>query len=219
MDDEHATSFQITLEKIREVAKTIRSSPQRWDVFQAACGSYSISPVTIPLDVPTRWSSSYDMGEQYVYLAKPVNRFLDDCGLEHLKLTASQFEMTELLIVFLMPFKRCTKRFECNANEPEIDYVFFTYNSLFNHIDDVKTALEGATALAAIPSSPYLLDALCSMEEKLKIYYKKTELPTVYGDAMILNPRCKLSLFETDTWSEDDARKYSDGCRQRFLRD
>ena len=57
------------------------------------------------------------------------------------------------------------------------------------------------------------------MEEKLKIYYQKTELPTVYGDAMILNPRCKLSLFETETWSEEDARKYSDSCRQRFLED
>jgi len=159
------------------------------------------------------------MGEQYIYLAKPINRFLDDCGLEHLKLTTSEFEMAELLVVFLMPFKRCTKRFECNAAEPEIDYVFFAYDSLFNHIEDVKTALEGMTALAAIPSSSYLLDALYKMEEKLKIYYQKTELPTVYGDAMILNPRCKLSLFETETWSEEDARKYSDGCRRRFLED
>ena len=187
-DDEDAISFQVTFEKIREVAKTIRSSPQRWDTFQVICKSYSIAPVTIPLDVPTRWSSNYDMGEQYVYLAKPINRFLDDCGLEHLKLTTSEFEMAELLVVFLMPFKRCTKRFECNAAEPEIDYVFFAYDSLFNHIEDVKTALEGMTALAAIPSSSYLLDALYKMEEKLKIYYQKTKLPTVYGDAMILNP-------------------------------
>ena len=186
-------------------------------MFQSACRSYSINPVTIPLDVPTRWSSTYDMGQQYVYLAKPVNRFLDDCELEHLKLTTSEFEMAELLVVFLMPFKCCTKRFECNADEPEIDYVFFAYDSLFNHIEDVKTALEGATALAALPSAPYILDALYNMEEKFKIYYKKTELPTVYSDVMILNPRCKLSIFEMETWSDEDSRKYSDGCRQRFL--
>ena len=187
-DDEDAISFQVTFDKIREVAKTIRSSPQRWDTFQVICKSYNITPVTIPLDVPTCRSSSYDMGEQYVYLAKPINRFLDDCGLELLKLMTSEFEMAELLVVFLMPFKRCTKRFECNAVEPEIDYVFFTYDSLFNHIEDVKTALEGTTALAAIPSSSYLLDPLYKMEEKLKIYYRKTELPTVYDDAMILTP-------------------------------
>ena len=217
LDDEDAISFQVTLEKIREVGKAIRSSPQRWDKFQAACKSYSIAPVTIPIDVSTRWSSTYDMGEQYLYLAKPVNRFLDDCELEHLKLTTSEFEMAELLVVFLMPFKRCTKRFESNAGKPEIDYVFFAYDSLFNHIDDVKTALEGTTALAALPSAPYMLDALCDMEEKFKIYYKKTELPTVYSDAMILNPRCKLSIFEMESWSDEDSRKYSDGCRQRFL--
>ena len=217
LDDEDAISFQATLEKIREVAKAIRSSPQRWDKFQAACKSYSIAPVTIPIDVSTRWSSTYDMGEEYLYLAKPVNRFLDDCELEHLKLRTSEFEMAELLVVFLMPFKRCTKRFESNAEKPEIDYVFFAYDSLFNHIDDVKTALEGTTALAALPSAPYMLDALCNMEEKFKIYYKKTELSTVYSDAMILNPRCKLSIFEMETWSDEDSRKYSDGCRQRFL--
>ena len=120
-------------------------------------------------------------------------------------MTTSEFEMAELLVVFLMPFKCCTKRFECNADEPEIDYVFFAYDSLFNHIEDVKTALKGATALAALPSAPYMLDALCNMEEKFKIYYKKTELPTVYSDAMILNPRCKLSIFEMETWSDEDS--------------
>ena len=109
LDDEDAISFQATLEKIYKVAKAIRSSPQRWDIFQATCKSYNINPVTIPLDVPTRWSSTYDMGQQYVYLVKPINRFLDDCELEHLKLTTSEFEMAELLVVFLMPFKRCTK--------------------------------------------------------------------------------------------------------------
>ena len=117
--------------------------------------------------------------------------------------------MAELLVVFLMPFKHCTKRFECNANEPEIDYIFFAYDSLFNHIEDVKTALEGATALAALPLTLYMLEALCNMEEKFKIYYKKTELLTAYSDAMILNPCCKLSIFEMETWSDEDSRKYS----------
>ena len=98
-----------------------------------------------------------------------------------------------------MPFKCCTKRFESNVEKPEMDYVFFTYDSLFNHIDDVKTALRGITALAALLSAPYMLDALCNMAKKFKIYYKNTELPTVYSDAMILNPCCKLSIFEKES--------------------
>jgi hypothetical protein len=50
-------------------------------------------------------------------------------------------------LVFLTPFKRCTKCFECNNTNPEIgtapgittnsDYVFFAYDVLFNHIEDI----------------------------------------------------------------------------------
>jgi hypothetical protein len=43
----------------------------------------------------------------------------------NLELMTSEFEMAELLVVFLMPFKRCIKRFKSNADKLEIDYVFF----------------------------------------------------------------------------------------------
>jgi hypothetical protein len=40
---------------------------------------------------------------------------------------------------------------------------------------------------------------------------------SVYGNPpMILNPRCKLSMFGEETWSNLDPEEYSDRCRKRF---
>ena len=97
-----------------------------------------------------------------------------------------------------MPFQYCTKRFECNIDSPEIDYVFLTYDTMYNHIDDVKVALLGSTGLGLLSSATYMYAAIEEMETKLRIYYEKTKFPTVYGDAMILNPRVKLTLFEEE---------------------
>src|SRR5271169_2263367 len=33
---------------------------------------------------------------------------------------------------------------------------------------------------------------------------------------MILNPRCKLSIFGEKTWSDTDPEPYAQGCRRRF---
>ena len=33
---------------------------------------------------------------------------------------------------------------------------------------------------------------------------------------MILSPRCKLSLFDTETWDTEDMQRYNKACRERF---
>ena len=55
------------------------------------------------------------------------------------------------------------------------------------------------------------------MENTLKTYYSRTELSQVYGDAMILNPRCKLAIFEEESWEDEDPEKYISACRRRFF--
>lgn len=67
-----------------------------------------------------RWSSTYNMFEQIVYLKRSIRRYLgdNDTKLGKYRLTDAEWEQAEILLVFLMPFKRCTKRFECNINSP-----------------------------------------------------------------------------------------------------
>ena len=89
---------------------------------------------------------------------------------------------------------------------------------MFNFVDDLKTALQGRGSLSRLPYAKYLLDAVNTMEKTLQQYYnKQTTLPTIYVDAMILNPRCKLALLEKETWGDQDADTYSSECRRRFL--
>ena len=52
--------------------------------------------------------------------------------------------------MFLLPFKRCTARFECNSSDPE-NYVFFAYNAMYDHINDIKSKLESDTGIGTFP--------------------------------------------------------------------
>jgi len=162
-------SFSVALEKIRSIAKSVRGSTLRWESFQECCQSYNIAPVTIPLDIRVRWNSTYRMIQQIVYLKRPIRRYLDDHDdkLGKYRLTAAEWEQAEILLVFLMPFKRCTKRFECNMNYPKIDYVFFAYDTMYNHIDDVKAALDRPEGIGLISCASFMCAAIEEMEETL----------------------------------------------------
>src|SRR5437762_6246317 len=110
------------------------------------------------------------------------------------------------MLIFLLPFKRCTAHFECNNSSPEIDYVFFAYNTMYDHMDDIKSKLESGISIGALLCAKYMLKAISEMEKVLKKYYTKTSFPTVYGDGMILNPRMKLIIFEEESWADTTLR-------------
>lgn len=211
--------FATTISKIRAVAKSIRGSSLRWERFERACKAYDIPGMTIPLDITVRWNSTFRMLLKAIYLREPIQRYVEELKVKTMRLTDAEWEQAEVLLMFLLPFQRCTARFECNSSYTEIDYVFFAYDTMYNHIDDVKDKLKSGTGIGALPCANFMLTAIENMEKVLKKYYAKTSFPTVYGDGMILNPRCKLALFEEDSWEAGDAQKYSNACKQRFTSD
>ena len=102
-------------------------------------------------------------------------------------------------------------------NSPGIDYVYFTYDTMYNHIDDVKDALVEGVGIGLLSCAPYMHAAIKEMKKTLKFYYEKTKFTIVYGNAMMLNPHIKLAIFEEETWGDTDMNYYTNGCRQRFL--
>jgi len=134
-------------------------------------------------------------------LKRPIHRYVDDLSdpFEQLALTKCEWQQAEVLLLLLLPFQRCTSRFESNNASSAINYVFFAYDTLYNHIDDIKAKLRSSSTLGALPCTPSMLRAIEQMETVLPKYYEKMQFPTVYGDAMILNLCAKLSIFEKET--------------------
>src|SRR5437762_12702997 len=113
---------------------------------------------------------------QAIYLRRAIHRYVDDLDeeLSELQLSDKEWEQAEVLLAFLLPFKRCTSQFECNKSYTEIDYVSFAYDTMYNHIDDAKMTLMSESRIGALPCARYLLKSLEGMEILLKRYYSKT---------------------------------------------
>ena len=129
-------------------------------------------------------------------------------------ITSAEWDLLELICAFLWPFRWATESIE-STTKPEIDRVFYIYNTLFDRMDDFKTTLESRQGRRHSYSAD-LIAALDKMREHLTKYYTKTGKPGVYSDSMILHPRIKLQLFRTQAWAVTDADKYAKECRERY---
>jgi hypothetical protein len=87
------------------------------------------------------------------------------------------------------------------------------YDSLFNHIEDVKGALNSPQGLCALPCANHLT-GLEAMEITLRQYYGATSLPTVYGDA-----KSTMQIIHLRDSNLGSGTIYNDACRERFLSD
>jgi hypothetical protein len=219
------TDCKHILANIRTIAVATRRSTRRWERFQDACKESSMKPVSIPLDTDVRWNSTYRMLQRAIYLRKPIQRFVEEInGLKDTteplpKLSNSDWDMAETLWLILMPFYRCTMRFEGYEDEPDVEYVFWAYETMFNFVDDLEALLrERTSGSGRIPSAKTLLEALGDMRLKLKKYYgKQSNSAAIYYDAMLLNPRCKGVLMELESWQDVDVDKCISESRARFM--
>jgi len=62
-DDDETTMPSKALSKLSKIVSSIRSSPQRREIFHAQCSSTGITPKCLILDVRTRWNSTLSMIE------------------------------------------------------------------------------------------------------------------------------------------------------------
>ena len=195
----------------------INSSDLRTDAFMQWCRMVNIRPIKMILSCPTRWDSAYNMLIRALYLRKAIDRFvLDDSELERFRLNEREWEMCGLLVTILMPFKKASTALQ-SASRPAIDEVFWTYETLFNKIDMVKSTF----ALEKYANKDWvegLHGAVDAMAGKLRKYYDATEKPFVYPNGVILEPNGKLMLFKQQTWEPHYTDTYSDACREHFIK-
>ena len=222
ISEAHGTAFKVLLVTIARLATSLRRSTARWNTFEATCKSYNIKAMTIPFAMDVQFSSHYRQLLVAIYLRRPLRRYVDDANFKpqdkHLyELLDEQWELAEFLLLFLMPFQRCTERFECNESNTEINYVFFAYDTLYNHLDDIEAKLRSGTGIGGLSCAPFMLSAMEKMKGTLSKYYSRTEVQTVYVDAMILNPRTKLVIAEEESWLDCNVDEYKLASQRRFM--
>jgi hypothetical protein len=110
------TAFRVLLATIGRLVTLLRRSTTRWKIFQAVCKSHNIEPITIPFTMDVQFTSHYRQLFVAIYLRSPLRRYVDDVNFKlqdkHLyKLSDEQWDLAKFLLLFLMPFQRCTERF------------------------------------------------------------------------------------------------------------
>jgi hypothetical protein len=156
------------------------------------------------------------------YLRRSIDQYIHDqldetnhLNLSNYRLSRAEWDQVEMLTTILLPFKNTSVKLQ-KTLRPRIDHVFWSYESLFNNIDDLQ-------AMLARPRNcnktwaKMLAGAVEQMRLKLSKYYQKTEHPFVYSDAVILEPSGKLLLFEQDSFEPHYKGKYSQECRERYV--
>ena len=213
--DNNTFSLSDLLQTIRDISLHIKQSDQSWAEFESICADVELHCLKILLDVATRWNSTHRMLERVLYLRKAIDRYVLDHQDQLNTVTEKQWELLELLCAFLFPFKHCTEALESTL-KPGIDRVYWAYNRMFDEIEDLTATLRRREARRQ-GWSKELLAALVLMREKLEKYYDKTGTPTVYVDAMILNPKIKLTGFTRPEWNDNDADRYRQQARARYM--
>jgi len=168
-------------------------------------------------DVITRWDSAYMMLSRALYLRKAIDHFVldDDDELQHLWLQENEWQMCELLVTILLPFKKASHTLQ-TTSRPAIDEVFWTYEMLFNKIDKLKSTFN----LPQYKDEEWAQDvheAVDHMALKLWKHYDLTARPFVYPDSVILEPCGKLILFKQQTWDMHYTEQYRIACRKRYV--
>ena len=91
------------------------------------------------------------MLEKAVYLRHALDKFvgLQIEDLDSHRLTDTECSVAEQVLMILTPFQRCTARFETNSLSSEVDYVFFGYDTMFNHLEDIQGSLKRSKSASA----------------------------------------------------------------------
>jgi hypothetical protein len=162
--------FKSTLDKICELARATRNGSKKPASFRRACEETDLKPLRIPQDVAVRLNSTHQMLQKVIYLRLALEAFsrLHSDSLKDHTLTDNEWDIADSVYLLLTPFQRCTTRFE-NSRTTEVDYVFYAYESMFEHLDDVKSYLTKSTATWAP-----LQTAVDAAIDKLQFYHDKT---------------------------------------------
>ena len=213
-DNNGNNQFGVTIQKIRDISKTVNFPASHVTTFQALCQAANLPPLRAVKDHKIRWNATYNMIRRAIFLRPAFDMFTKSRDkYKTLTLTSREWELAEFLLHFLAPFNRATIVLQA-TKRPTLHETFETYEHLFNSIEDVRAQF------ILMKTKPdwikQVQTAIDVMWDKLKDYYTGTKTAFAYGDAIILHPSLKLNWFKKQGWNHTIIDEYTERTRTQF---
>lgn len=185
------------MKNLRHAVSTIRSSPQRRELFDKCCAKYGLGRKQLVIDVETRWNSTLAMFKRLLELKKAFVSAVNQIkSLKALNITSESeiWGKIEDLIELLAPFEEATKMLS-QGHSPTISDTAMIYHYIFNklevYIDGTDSKLKSTRSKTANSTcESWLRDEATAGWTKLRKYYSSSEelvyvvgtgMPSVFG--------------------------------------
>ena len=184
--------------RIRKFVISIRSSPQKTQLFESHVSLSNIQPKTLSvvLNVDTRWNSTFAMLGRAKTLRVPLTTFM--ASEKTSELGNEDWAQLDSLLLLLQPLNDITKHLS-TSKFPSISTVMPAYVALIKQTQVV------------VKSNPSLRHAQSAIESKLEFYYHAALKKPIDTAATILDPRLKHSYFK--------GKNDSASIKKQFLKD
>ena len=110
--------------------------------FRKSCELFELRFLKLKYDIVMCWDSAYAMLIRVMYLHSAIDQFIKQITIEdkkfcNLSMTFDKWNMCELLLTILLPFKRVSHSLQITSRS-SIDEVFWIYETLFSKINQLK---------------------------------------------------------------------------------
>ena len=173
------------VKNIRAIIVILKNSPLQWEEFEKCADFFNLNNKSgLPLDVPTRWNSTYEMLSHAIYYRNAFDRlvYLHKDKYKHCAPSDDEWEMAASFCKCLKLFNDATVLFSGTQ--------YPTANMFWWKFCDIKLAITEWCASADI----LIASMAQAMQEKYDKYWKKSNIALAV--ACFLDPRYKKRLIE-----------------------
>lgn len=190
----------------------MKKSEKLKNKLQDYCKVFEEKLVDLPLDVSTRWNSSFEMITASLQMQKSISALTsNNAVLKHLIITEEEWKLLTMFPTYLRCFKKISTVLS-GDQYATLPSVVVGINILIDSIEKLCHTLDAK--LDRSKSDESIILAFQSGRDKLLKHYNKTNW--IYCAALILDPRHKLVTFDKTSWGKELKEQSYDEFKRIF---
>ena len=186
--------------RLREVVKAIRGSTKQENRYFSYCRQSNMPNTRrIPLDCPTRWSSTYKMLHECLEKTIVIDVMMSS-AFRKPTLLDEEWDLVQKFVILLKPLKDGTS-LAIQSKAPTSNEAILIIKGLMRHLERIKVDISNSSMLPIGQSiSPRQRNALASvcgaMKVKLDKYVSILAQNKAFTIGSLLDPSMKLRLID-----------------------